>query len=556
MQQIDVIKIYGTKKCLIIDDFTEVRGSLKRMLKAFGASHIDTAATGKDAVQLCKARSYDVVLCDYNLGTGKDGQQILEELRYLRALMNTSLFVMITAESSRQMVLGALECQPDDYITKPITQASLRLRLDKALLKHEVMIEIKRAVDNRDYRGGLQLCDQVISEHKRYASDCLRIKAQLFYLLAEYPQAEQIYRDALAVKPQIWATLGLGKTLLAMGQLDEAETLLQAVIDEDCRYVEAHDLLAQLYEMRKDPLAAQAATARATEVSPKSVLRHRKLAELAERNHDDEVCIDSHQNAIKWGLDSCYESPQDTFNFARKIAETVNGETTGEAKAKAEQAMKSLNRVTKRFGEDSEVAMQAKLVESQVHASQERTDEAQKTAEEARVLYEEAENPDVNASLDYARTLLATQQGEQAQKLLVRLARENPDDAGLIAKIDSLAPEPVSEAGKKMAGDLTRKGISLHERKRHREAINTFTEAIGLYPKHIGLNLNLVQVILAEAREKNNLYQYNSLYRRCLRQVMGIDRKHPQYERFSYLQRQIAKLEQGQAKSVPTPAAQ
>ncbi|TQV84693.1 response regulator [Exilibacterium tricleocarpae] len=556
MQQIDVIKIYSTKKCLIIDDFTEVRGSLKRMLKAFGASHIDTAASGRDAIHMCQARTYDIVLCDYNLGTGKDGQQILEELRYLRALTNTSLFVMITAESSRQMVLGALECQPDDYITKPITQASLRLRLDKALIKHQVFFDIKQAIDNRDYHRGLALCDQVMDGHRRYAADCLRIKAQLHYLLNQHEEAITLYRETLAEKPHTWAKLGLGKTLLATGELDEAEALLLAVIEEDTRYVEAHDLLAELYAARNDTLTAQAYTTQATEVSPRSVVRHRQLAALAEQNHDDDVCIGSHQNAIKWGLDSCHESAQDTFNYARKIAEVVNGDTSAEGRAKAKQAMKSLDRVVKRFAEDSAVALQAKLVETQVHASQKDTEAAAAAAAQAHALYEETEDPAIETSLDCARALLATGRHREAQILLVRLAREHPDDADLIAKIDALAQEPVSEPGKKLAGDLTRQGISQYEAKQYREAIDTFTEAIGLYPKHIGLNLNLVQVILAEAKARQNLGEYTSLYRRCLRQVTGIGANHPQFERFSYLQRQIKKLEAATTSDSSTTTAQ
>ncbi len=545
MRQIDVIKIYNTKRCLIVDDFTEVRGSLKRMLKTFGATQVDTAATSTQAMAQCQARSYDIVLCDYNLGHGKDGQQVLEELRHLRALMNTSLFVMITAESSRQMVLGALECQPDDYITKPITQASLRLRLDRALVKHQALYEIKQAIDNRDYRGGLALCDKLMGEQQRYAGDCLRIKAQLHYLLGEYPQAEKIYRHALALKPYIWARLGLGKTLLAGGELDEAEALLQSVIDEDSRYVEAHDLLAELYAARKDTLAAQASTALATQISPKSVTRHRRLAELAERNHDDEACITSYRNAIKWGMDSCHESPQDTFNYARKVAEVVNGDNSGAAKDRAREAMKSLERAVKRFPQDESVAMQAKFVESQIHASQGRLKEAQGAAEQGRDLYMGLEQPAGEASLDYARALLATEQHASADKLLLQLARENAGDKKVIEKIDGLASEPLTEAGKKQTADLTRQGIALYDRKQFKQAIDVFSEAVTFYPKHIGLNLNLVQVIIAEAKEKNNLRDYAKLYRRCLRQVQGIDQQHSQYQRYQYLQQQVAALEAG-----------
>ena len=86
MKQIDIIKIYSTKKILVLDDFPEIRGDLKRTLKKFGCEHVDTAATGEEAIKLCGQHKYDIVISDYNLGNGKDGQQVLEEVRHLRVL--------------------------------------------------------------------------------------------------------------------------------------------------------------------------------------------------------------------------------------------------------------------------------------------------------------------------------------------------------------------------------------------------------------------------------------------------------------------------------------
>lgn len=163
LRQIDIVKIYANKRCLVIDDFPEIRGSLTRMLRSFGAHTVDTAANGEEAIRACGVKHYDIVLCDYNLGAGKDGQQILEEVRYLRVLLMTSLFVMITGESSREMVLGALECQPDDYITKPYTQQSLKLRLNKAIIRHEALLPIKKYISEGDYKAALDACNGMAS---------------------------------------------------------------------------------------------------------------------------------------------------------------------------------------------------------------------------------------------------------------------------------------------------------------------------------------------------------------------------------------------------------
>jgi DNA-binding NarL/FixJ family response regulator len=83
---------------LIIDDFEQMRVSLKRMLIALGAEDIVLCDSGEGGLKQLSRRRFDVVICDYNLGDGKDGQQVLEEARYLGYLSYASTFFMVTAE--------------------------------------------------------------------------------------------------------------------------------------------------------------------------------------------------------------------------------------------------------------------------------------------------------------------------------------------------------------------------------------------------------------------------------------------------------------------------
>src|SRR6185295_9324418 len=135
MQKIDLIKIYQRKKALVIDDFPDMRGSIRRMLVNFGIADVAMASTGDEALLICENHNFDIILCDYNLGDAKNGQQILEELRYRRLLKHTSIYMMVTAETTKSMVFGALEYQPDDYLTKPFTQTVLQKRLDRLVLE-------------------------------------------------------------------------------------------------------------------------------------------------------------------------------------------------------------------------------------------------------------------------------------------------------------------------------------------------------------------------------------------------------------------------------------
>ncbi|MFL0803808.1 MAG: response regulator [Agarilytica sp.] len=541
IKQIDIVKIYSNKRCLIIDDFPEIRGSLSRTLKTFGVSTVDTAADGQDAIKLCSNKSYDIVLCDYNLGSGKDGQQILEEVRFLRVLLMTSLFVMITGESARHMVLGALECQPDDYITKPYTQQSLKVRLNKAIIRHEALIHIKRAISKGNYKQALEYCNEMIAEGHRYSADCLKMKGQLHFLLKQLNEAKEVYESVLGKKPVVWAKLGMAKTQIELGNLDAAEGVLKEIIDEDERYVEAHDMMAEVQLARSDTTAAQESTQNATRVSPKSVLRHRKLAELAEQNHDDETALKSHQQSIKWGANSCHESEQDYFNYARKVSDVVKGDESSDSKVLVKNANSFLDRARKRYADRPDVAAQAQMVETQLHTSQGNDDAAKKSHEKAKALYNDLAAPPVEASLEFARSLYALDEEDEARELLTKLAARHEGNDDIMRVIDGITGEPITDAGKKVAAGLTKKGIGSYEEKEFEAAIEVFNEALFTYPKHIGLNLNLIQAILSEADVAGYKNKHESMVKRSLRAVGNIAEDHKQYKRYAFLTKQLGK---------------
>jgi CheY-like chemotaxis protein len=142
------------KKILLVDDYGEMRS----MLSGYGADDITSAATGEEAIEMIGNRRFDIILCDYNLGDGKDGQQVLEEVKHRGYLSYPTLFIMITAESTAFMVIGALEYQPDEYLSKPVTATVLQARLQKLMEKKEGLQPIAKALESRDHTRVIELC--------------------------------------------------------------------------------------------------------------------------------------------------------------------------------------------------------------------------------------------------------------------------------------------------------------------------------------------------------------------------------------------------------------
>jgi len=168
MKQIDIIKTYSQKRCLIVDDMPDARAQLMRILKDYGSSNVDSVGNAEEAVDICTKKQYDLVIADYNLGQGANGQQLLEELKHQKLLQNTALFIMITAENASHYVLHALEYAPDDFLQKPISRDSLRPRLDAALLKNEYLAEIKQALDQGKAGKAIGVAESLANQNHRF----------------------------------------------------------------------------------------------------------------------------------------------------------------------------------------------------------------------------------------------------------------------------------------------------------------------------------------------------------------------------------------------------
>jgi CheY-like chemotaxis protein/Tfp pilus assembly protein PilF len=540
MRQIDIVKLYSQKKCLVIDDMPDIRVALSNMLKVFGVNDVDVVANGEQAIEICRTTHFDMVLCDYNLGPGMDGQQVLEELRFRNRLNNTSIFVMVTAESSREMVLGALEYRPDDYVTKPVTTALLRARLDKVVLRHQELIQIKQAMDEKDYAKAIISCDARLNDNTSYRSSCLQIKAEMNLRLFNFKQAEDIYRGVLNERPVIWAKLGLGKTLVAKKEYEEAEQKLKEVVNTDRRYVEAHDLLSETYLAIGDQVRAQESMQEAANISPKSVMRQRRLADLAKLNDDTEALLNASRQAIRVAKNSCYESGDDFFNLAKELTELSANEPAAIVDQYVKESFEVLGRLQKKPYFDISANAQSNSLKSRALLNQKKMDEAKECLTKALNLVEKnKENINPEAQLDLVKTLIKSGDKDKANQILHELSERHKNDAGILEKADAMSENPRSTQGRERAAHMTKNGIGFYEQKHYRDAIKVFRNAVGVFPSHLGLNLNLIQAVVAEIKEGGDKKLYESISRKALQRVSSIDRQDAQYARYEYLRKQI-----------------
>lgn len=115
-----------SRHVLIVDDSRAQRRVLALSLRRWGY-RVTEAATGAEALDLCRADPVDIVLSDWMM----PGMSGLDLCRQIRAIPREGYcyFILLTSRSGTGEVVDGLDCGADDYLVKPVAADELRARL-------------------------------------------------------------------------------------------------------------------------------------------------------------------------------------------------------------------------------------------------------------------------------------------------------------------------------------------------------------------------------------------------------------------------------------------
>jgi DNA-binding NarL/FixJ family response regulator len=322
------IQLGSQLSVLVVDSSPGLRASLQNMLNQSGISRIEFAVNAGTAIKQLARKGYDIILCEYDLGSaagssgsgeGQDGQQLLEDLRHHKLIPPWAIFIMLTSEGAYDRVVSAAELQPTDYILKPFTADALNQRILRALERRAAMLPAYQQVAQGNPRAAIDTCIESAKAKPRHAFDFLRLRAELHAALKESGQAEGVYRQVLAAKPLGWARLGLARTLHAQGRAEDAMVQLDQLIADNPRLMAAYDLLARCREERGEHALAQKTLEDAVAISPHMVRRLRKLGEVALEAGDPAAAEKSFKQVVTRSRYSEFRNPEDHVNLVKAL---------------------------------------------------------------------------------------------------------------------------------------------------------------------------------------------------------------------------------------------
>jgi class 3 adenylate cyclase len=125
---------------LVVDDNEDNRYTLTNRLKRQGYTDVVTANDGRQALELLRARSFDLVLLDIMMPE-LNGYQVLEQLKKDDRLRHVPV-IMISAVDELDSVVRCIELGAEDYLQKPFNPTLLRARIGACLEKKRLRDEL------------------------------------------------------------------------------------------------------------------------------------------------------------------------------------------------------------------------------------------------------------------------------------------------------------------------------------------------------------------------------------------------------------------------------
>ena len=138
------------KKILLVEDDEYVLGSIKILLNKEGYE-VNTALNGLEALGLYRKDSYDLVIADLKMPQ-MDGFELLKQLKL--EFPDVS-FIMMTAYGSIRTAVDAMKMGAYDYVTKPVSAEEIRLVIQRAFERQNLITEIRTLRKELEERFGL-----------------------------------------------------------------------------------------------------------------------------------------------------------------------------------------------------------------------------------------------------------------------------------------------------------------------------------------------------------------------------------------------------------------
>ena len=481
---------------LVIDNQGLVHDVVASALHEIGIKNVSSAFNAFHAKRLCEARQFDFVLLSFNVSHDKDGFHLFEELKHLNHINDTTTVVFLSAETSPELVNCIVELQPDDFWVKPLQRNKIESRLDYLIQVRLKLHKMLYCMQIGDYSTAMyyaerQLKDASLSEYhtriKRLIGDCL-------LQLRDYETAEDYFRGLLQSMDHAWVHIGLTRSLLRQDKLEEAQLLVDDLLQRpDTRFL-TYDLLAQYFIEKEQFDIAYEQMKEASRLAPRNIERNKRLWDLARLNHDKKGQLSAVQNMAKFAKNSIHDSPQLTLNVIRSTIDLATSLGNTETERYLQKAESELEELKQQKGMQSQLGEQIDVVKARVLCLRDDKRSAEKLMKDRSA---STEGLSMEDSLDKMKAFHELGMREHCVSILDKLRKQIEGDTFTSQVVNEYLNQESIERSEIQftTKELKQMATVNYKENRLNPAYNNLLQALTLSPKDKQIALSLLKVI-------------------------------------------------------------
>lgn len=522
---------------LVVDDQRPFQVMLKGILKSLGMANIQFANSGEQALNRCSQTEFDLLFVDYNLGAGKNGRQLLEDLREKQLLKPSAIFIIVTGENTVSMVMSAVETEPDDYLIKPFSQSLLKTRLLKLQQKKQHLAALYEALYQHQSEDVIAECEKEIAANGRYEQYCRRVLAETLLNQQNFPALEQLLGDSMQLRRPTWALLLSARARLQQQDYQSCTQLCDEIIEVNRLCAQALDIKCHCQLAQGDTAGAMQSINQAINIAPFQLGRQYLLLRVARQATSSLDMVQASKQIYELTRRTAKQDVMHLLNYIRTMLDAIGSLDEPAKRNKLQQeTLLLLHRSQK-----DELALKdvdferfEQLCMARLDAIEGRFHQAKKTADKVcdNMTGIEAETPDL------VMLLMDIGEFEGADHFFARYSSHTTPDPVLA---DMLAQhQQQSEDKRQQLSTLNKAGMDRYQDGKYQEAMQLFEQALQVAPANTVAALNLIQAML-QVLESQQKHKSLALYQRCRQVFKTIEQallmEHHQ-QRYNELQQQ------------------
>lgn len=398
---------------LLIDDMAPMRGLLREQLTTLSIKHVVPASSGEEALNKLRAEKFHLVVCDYNLGRGPNGQQVLEQAKEQGLLPSSTVWIMVTAESGHNLVSVAADDAPDDYIIKPFSSKLLLERFQRALAKRQALQAFYDQLDQGHTEAALQAATTVYEQRGPFYIEAAKQKGKLLLRHQRFDEALQLYDELLAQHSDLpFAQLARARALKGQGELAAAETAALELRTQYPDLIGACDLLVDIFEATGRPEQALTMAQQAADIIP-SGRRNLSIGKKALAMGDTEAAFTAFSKASTHSALPTQARLEDVVTLLQAYIHHDN----------PKRALELLPAYQEQFKNNAMAQLMLKAIAAQAHLWQHHTQDSAPLLQELTAGLNQTELT-VEAKMVCLTTFCMAAQEPEAERLTQELARD------------------------------------------------------------------------------------------------------------------------------------